>query len=545
MIIIGSGAGGGTLAPASAPSGKRSSLSSAATGCRGAAELVAPATCSSTTVRLARHLVRPDGKPFHRRSTTTGGATKLYGAALYGCARRTRRVQHHDGISPAWPISYDEMSPTHEAESSTKCTAHATRTQRCPPPARPIRYRRLARAADPAALQRPRVRGLPPVPRACGVLLTRRHALRHCVRCGTSRFPLRRARQVEREVPGVRAAWRRDVTLLTNADASSSREPAGTAVTEVVVERKGGRDVQRGHLVVSRRGEHGQAAAASPPRQASQGLANGSDQVGRNYMFHNSQACSRSPGGEPDRVPEDVGLNDYYFANDEISTQWRHPDRRRVDGRQCTGQKPVMTKLAPTLSLGGLTNHAIDFWLLRGSAAGRNRVRSTRRQGHAELRGHQRRPKDKLTRAQLDPRHLDMNEGHLMAGSAYMKNQIPVAGSRIRRAPAASASRPGTSALNAIAARTSGQPLRRRHSIFPSIAAVNPALTAMATRCASATICWSAWAPMPAEAQAAGAGSRADARFSSSVIGSASSRPRGARWCDRPWVRQRRDDAGW
>ena len=41
-----------------------------------------------------------------------GGATKLYGAALYRLRREDfGELTHHDGISPAWPIGYDEMEP--------------------------------------------------------------------------------------------------------------------------------------------------------------------------------------------------------------------------------------------------------------------------------------------------------------------------------------------------------------------------------------------------------------------------------------------------
>ena len=41
-----------------------------------------------------------------------GGATKMFGAALYRLrAEDFGEVQYEDGVSPAWPISYDEMEP--------------------------------------------------------------------------------------------------------------------------------------------------------------------------------------------------------------------------------------------------------------------------------------------------------------------------------------------------------------------------------------------------------------------------------------------------
>jgi choline dehydrogenase-like flavoprotein len=54
-----------------------------------------------------------DGKPFQPQvHYHVGGATKMYGAALY----RLRpadfgEIKHVDGISAAWPVSYDEFEP--------------------------------------------------------------------------------------------------------------------------------------------------------------------------------------------------------------------------------------------------------------------------------------------------------------------------------------------------------------------------------------------------------------------------------------------------
>ena len=100
-------------------------------------------------------------------------------------------------------------------------------------------------------------------------------------------------------------------------------------------------------------------------RQAPNGLANGSDQVGRNYMFHNSQAVlaiSKEPN--PTVFQKTLGVNDYYFASDE----WEFPmGNIQMVGKSVAamyrGEKPLMTKLAPTFSLSEVADHAIDFWL--------------------------------------------------------------------------------------------------------------------------------------------------------------------------------------
>ena len=52
------------------------------------------------------------GKPFQPGvHYFVGGATKMYGAALYRLRKEDfGELQHHDGTSPAWPITYDEWS---------------------------------------------------------------------------------------------------------------------------------------------------------------------------------------------------------------------------------------------------------------------------------------------------------------------------------------------------------------------------------------------------------------------------------------------------
>ena len=115
VIVIGSGAGGGTLVHHLAPSGKRILLLE-----RGDWLPREPQNwCAGGRVRrqplhLAGHLVRREtAKAFQPQvHYFVGGATKLYGAALYRLrAEDFGELRHHDGISPAWPIAYDEMEP--------------------------------------------------------------------------------------------------------------------------------------------------------------------------------------------------------------------------------------------------------------------------------------------------------------------------------------------------------------------------------------------------------------------------------------------------
>ena len=157
MIIIGSGAGGGTLARHLAPSGKRILILE-----RGGWLPRELENWNAEAVFMENRYVPKETwydnkeRPSSRGSTTAvGGATKLYGAALYRLRREDfGELRHYDGVSPAWPISYDEMEPYYTGRSScTRCTAPAART----PPSR----RASAPYPFPAVSHEPRIQQLP------------------------------------------------------------------------------------------------------------------------------------------------------------------------------------------------------------------------------------------------------------------------------------------------------------------------------------------------------------------------------------------------
>jgi choline dehydrogenase-like flavoprotein len=133
VIITGTGVGGGTLARHLAPSGKRILLVE-----RGDWLRREPQNWLAQDVFVENRYVSPDtwydaqGKPFQPQvHYFVGGATKLYGAALYRFRKEDfGEIRHHDGISPAWPISYEEMEPySRRRSSSTTSMASEERTR--------------------------------------------------------------------------------------------------------------------------------------------------------------------------------------------------------------------------------------------------------------------------------------------------------------------------------------------------------------------------------------------------------------------------------
>ena len=86
-----------------------------------------------------------DGQALHPHTNYfVGGNTKFYGAALFRLRREDfGEIKHHGGVSPAWPIAYDDLEPYYPPPSgSTRCTASAAWILRIRPRAAPTPTRR-------------------------------------------------------------------------------------------------------------------------------------------------------------------------------------------------------------------------------------------------------------------------------------------------------------------------------------------------------------------------------------------------------------------
>jgi choline dehydrogenase-like flavoprotein len=195
-------------------------------------------------------------------------------------------------------------------------------------------------------------------------------AYSHCVRCGNcDGFPCVVHAKSDAEVFGVRPALEHpNVTLLTNAHVVKlETNDAGTEVTEVVVERDGELERHSADIVVVAAGAANTAKLLllSASDKHPNGLANGSDQVGRNYMFHASQAVlALSREENPTVFQKTLGLNDFYFGSDEHDYPLGNIQMvGKSQAPMFRGEKPLQTKLAPQWTLDRIAKHAVDFWL--------------------------------------------------------------------------------------------------------------------------------------------------------------------------------------
>jgi choline dehydrogenase-like flavoprotein len=497
VVIIGTGAGGGTLARRLAPSGKKILLLERGDWLPREAQ-----NWLARDVFVDNRYVSPDtwydahGKPFQPQiHYFVGGATKLYGAALYRLRKEDfGELRHHDGVSPAWPISYDELEPYYTQAEELYCVHGARGEDPTEPPA-------SAPYPFPAVSHEPRIQqladdlaraGYHPFHAPAGIMLDEANMpYSACARCANcDGFPCVLHAKSDAEVLGVRPALAHsNVTLLTNAKAVKLETNAqGSAVTGVVVELEGGTEHVSAGLVVLACGAANTAKLLllSATDGHPNGLANGSDQVGRNYMFHNSQAVlALSREENPTVFQKTLGLNDFYFAGH--GHEYPLGNIQMVGKSQAEmfrGEKPGETKLAPEWSLERVAKHAIDFWLsTEDLPMPENRV-TVDRDGKLTLSYTPTNevPKQKLyeqLKSMLGS--LDMNEGHLLKRFAYMKNEIPVAGVAHQAGTCRMGSAPEASVVNSdCRAHELDNLYVADTSVFPSIGAVNPALTAMA-----------------------------------------------------------------
>jgi choline dehydrogenase-like flavoprotein len=497
VIIVGSGAGGGTLARQLAPSGKSILILE-----RGDWLKREAANWDAEAVFVQNRYVSPDtwydrsGRPFQPQvHYFVGGATKMFGAALYRLRREDfGELRHHDGISPAWPISYEELEPyyaraeqmyhVHGLRGRDPTEPPASGPYPCPPVSNEPRIQQLFDNLTAA--------GYHPFPAPCAVMLDEQNmAYSTCIRCQTcDGFPCLVHAKSDAETVAVRPALEYpNVTLLRNAKALKLQTNAsGTAVTEVVAEVAGQRDVFRGDIVVVSCGAANSAKLLlmSANDKHPNGLANGSDQVGRNYMFHNSQAAlAISLEPNPTIFQKTIALNDFYFGMDGFEYPMGNIQMTGKSlGPMYRGEKPLETALVPMGLLDNLARHAVDFWLTTEDLPDpENRV-TVNQAGNLTLSYT---PNNQVARQKLYDKLrsmlslLGMHPHHLIPRDIYMKTDIPIAGCAHQVGTCRFGADPKTSVLDV---NCKAHELDNLYvvdtSFFVSIGAVNPSLTAIA-----------------------------------------------------------------
>jgi choline dehydrogenase-like flavoprotein len=227
-----------------------------------------------------------------------------------------------------------------------------------------------------------------------------------------------------------------NVTLVRNAEVIRlETDASGRAVTGVVVDRGGDgkEEVYRADIVVLAAGAANTAKillrSASDAHPA--GLANGSDQVGRNYMFHNSKAVSGF-GAEPNETvfQKTLGVNDFYLPGD--GRPWPLGNIQllgKSSGGAMKGEEPHLTKLVPHWSLDEAARHAVDFWLTTEDLPKPDNRVTVDRDGDVHLdyiQTNESEAADLYEEMKKILNHVGLAKHHVLHKSFYMSTNIPV-----------------------------------------------------------------------------------------------------------------------
>jgi choline dehydrogenase-like flavoprotein len=322
IIIIGSGAGGGTIGHALAPSSARILVIERGDFVPQEEENWNPeAVWKHLRYRVRERWLDRQGREFQPYTHyCVGGNTKFWGSVLYRLRREDfQATQHADGVSPAWPITYETLEPYYERAECLYQVRGQHGLDPTEPSRRPYGHEAVPHASGMATIvDQLRALGLHPSPLPLGLL--RPGAQDGCQLCNTcNSFPCKVHAKSDADICCIRPLLQQPtVTLWTNALARRLvTDGTGRKVDAVEVERNGAVQRVEAPLVIVSCGAVNSAALLL--RSASEthpnGLANSSGLVGRRYMAH---LATMMQGFHPFRVNETVfqktvGINDFYL----------------------------------------------------------------------------------------------------------------------------------------------------------------------------------------------------------------------------------------
>ncbi len=492
LIIIGTGAGGGTLAHRLAPSGKKILVLE-----RGQFLPREKANWNTVEVfqkdRYHTDEIWQDhkGRTLHPgTSYYVGGNTKVYGGALFRLRERDfEQINHHGGTSPEWPLKYQDFAPYY-TQAEKLYQVHGKQGLDPTEPPRQGEYPFPAISHEPRIEeihQRLAAKGLNPFYLPLAIRLNEvSQFMSECIRCDTcDGFPCMVQGKSDADITCIQPALQaNNVTLLTGAKVRHLNTSAsGREITGVEAEIEGEVQTFSAHIVVVACGAINSAVLLlrSSSEKHPNGLANGSDQVGRNFMKHQNGAIvgiSRQPN--PSVFQKTLAINDYYWGEEGFDYPMGHVQLLgKVNKDMMAMDAP---KVAPGMALDEVAKHSVDWWLTAEDLPeSTNRVR---------LQG------DKITLEYTDNNTEAFNRlsnrwtsvlksiecgDTILPCSLYFRKRIPLQGVAHQVGTCRFGTDPKTSVLD-LNCRT--HEIDNLYvvdgSFFPSSGAVNPSLTIMA-----------------------------------------------------------------
>jgi choline dehydrogenase-like flavoprotein len=279
-----------------------------------------------------------------------------------------------------------------------------------------------------------------------------------------------------------------NVSLLTRAEVRRLlTDASGRSVTAVELQRDGETLQVSGDVVVVSCGAANSARLLlmSANDQHPRGLANGSDQVGRNYMFHNSKAMV-ALAHEPNTTvfQKTITINDWYLGDAEFDYPMGNIQMTgKTNGQIMKGYAPLETFLMPGWSMDKIAEHALDFWISSEDLPDPDNRVTVDSQGQIHLSYT---PNNQTAVQRLYGRLTGMLDQlylrkHLVERQIYIKSTMSIAAVGHQAGTCRFGSDPASSVLDL---HCKAHELDNLYvvdtSFMPTIGAVNPSLTAIA-----------------------------------------------------------------
>jgi choline dehydrogenase-like flavoprotein len=478
IIIVGTGAGGGTLAYKLAATGKKILLLE-----RGDRMPLEEQNRSNIDVFKKERYHAPDkwfdntGEPFSPQTNyAVGGNTKIYNAVLMRLRERDfEAVTHQVGVSPEWCLKYNDFEPYYtEAEQLYK--VHGTAGN---DPTEPFRSKDFP---YPAIAQEPQMQDISDAIAAQGFHPTA--------------LPLALTDEVDdptndAEVSGVELALKQEnVTLMTGALVTCLHtNPSGKVVKGVEATIAGKPYLFLADIVVLAAGAVNTAALLlrSANDACPDGLANSSGLVGRNLMKQRMTAVVQlSSKPNSGKFPRTISINDFYWGDKDFPYPMGHIQNSGglLQDVIFAESPPVLSPLAslmPGFGLKQLVTHSIGWWVQTEDLPNsNNRVRLDGTKLYLEYTPNNTEAHERLVYYWTEALK-DVSKATDQRGGMYPHGEMPIQVVAHQVGTCRFGEDPATSVLNADCCAHDVENLYVVDgSFFPANAAVSPALTIIA-----------------------------------------------------------------
>jgi choline dehydrogenase-like flavoprotein len=370
IIIIGTGAGGSTIAHSLAPTGKKILILERGDFLVRSKDNWDPEKVFREEIYHTQEkwLTKEGGEFRPGQAYLVGGNTKVFGAALLRLRKKDfEEIAYEDGISPAWPITYEELEP-HYQEAERLYFVHGQRGEDPtePPASKPFPYPKLSQ--EPRMLEvynQLRSLGIKAFHLPIGVQRFEDNiAGSPCIRCNTcDGFPcLVNAKGDAEQACLIHALRHPNVTLLTGAKVEHvETSENGLRATGVHVIVRGETKRFEGETIILSAGAINSAVILlkSATAKHPNGLANSSGLVGRNYMCHtNSAMIAIDPFKKnPTIFQKTMAINDFYFGGPKDPV-----GHISLIGKATEGILKAEKPFAPRFILKFMAEHSMDWW---------------------------------------------------------------------------------------------------------------------------------------------------------------------------------------